>query len=206
MIRVCPHSDARCVHGMSCAYTCATDNYDGNKNLSEAMSAETLIDRLDALWLEMNDAVAEPPATARVLNAIHDAAQALRTPPAPTEAVAWRDIATAPRDGTGFLVNCPHVEDGVSMMMWDANLFMMVSLFDGKPWVSGLERPTHWQPLPTPPSADAKRSEPDALPGDLRERVAAIIDANKYEAWTVDRANQMADAILSLIQSERGEP
>ena len=49
-----------------------------------------------------------------------------------------------------------------------------------------------------------KRSEPDALPGDLRERVAAIIDANKYEAWTVDRANQMADAILSLIQSERG--
>jgi len=33
MIRVCPHSDAKCVHGMNCAYTCATDAYDGNKNL-----------------------------------------------------------------------------------------------------------------------------------------------------------------------------
>ena len=42
----------------------------------------------------------------------------------------------------------------------------------------------------------------DTQPGDLREKVAAIIDANKYEAWTVDRANQMADAILSIIQSE----
>ena len=151
MIRVCPHSDARCVHGMSCAYTCATDNYDGNKNLSEAMSLFTAGDQMDEY--ERRDA----------------------HPPQP-DASGWRDIATAPRDGTGFLVNCPHVEDGVSMMMWDANLFMMVSLFDGKPWVSGLERPTHWQPLPPPPSADAKRSEPDALPGDLRERVARLID------------------------------
>lgn len=53
-------------------------------------------------------------------------------------------------------------------------------------------------------SGDTHPPQPDALPGDLREKVAAIIDANKYEAWTVDRANQMADAILSLIQSERG--
>ena len=63
----------------------------------------------------------------------------------------WQPIETAPRDGRGFLVNCPHVEDGVSMMMWDAKLFMLVSLFDGKPWVSGLERPTHWMPLPEAP-------------------------------------------------------
>lgn len=188
MIRVCPHSDARCVHGMSCAYTCATDNYDGNKNLSEAMSADHIGD-----------------------------------------APGWRDIATAPRDGTGFLVNCPHVEDGVSMMMWDANLFMMVSLFDGKPWVSGLERPTHWQPLPPPPSADAKRSEPDALPGDLREKIAGIIvrkvlqeDYDDLVEGYLDEILMAADEIillpayravaeayysrLSLIQSERGEP
>lgn len=55
-------------------------------------------------------------------------------------------------------------------------------------------------------SAEAHPPQPDALPGDLRKKVAAIIDANKYEAWTVDRANQMADTILSLIQSERGKP
>ena len=53
-------------------------------------------------------------------------------------------------------------------------------------------------------SPQGEGSSADALPGDLREKAAAIIDANKYEAWTVDRANQMADAILSLIQSERG--
>ena len=32
-----------------------------------------------------------------------------------------------------------------------------------------------------------------------RQQIAAIIDANKYEAWTVDRANQMADAILAAL-------
>lgn len=31
-----------------------------------------------------------------------------------------------------------------------------------------------------------------------REAIMTIIDANKYEAWTVDRAGQMADAILAL--------
>jgi hypothetical protein len=50
--------------------------------MTDTVSAEELIGRLDALWLEMNDALAEPPATARILNALHDAAQALRTPPA----------------------------------------------------------------------------------------------------------------------------
>lgn len=39
MIRVCPHSDAKCVHGMNCAYTCATDAYDGNKNLMAEQNA-----------------------------------------------------------------------------------------------------------------------------------------------------------------------
>jgi hypothetical protein len=39
MIRVCPHSDAQCVHGMNCAYTCATDAYDGNKNLMAEQNA-----------------------------------------------------------------------------------------------------------------------------------------------------------------------
>ena len=51
--------------------------------------------------------------------------------------------------------------------------------------------------------------QPDALPGDMRERVAQIIEA------AIERHNpgnslrhtlDEADAILSLIQSERGEP
>lgn len=31
MIRVCPHSDAQCRNGIGCTYSCATDEYDGNK-------------------------------------------------------------------------------------------------------------------------------------------------------------------------------
>lgn len=38
----------------------------------------------------------------------------------------------------------------------------------------------------------------------LRAVVAQIIDSNKYEAWTVDRANQMADSILAAIASQSG--
>jgi hypothetical protein len=41
-------------------------------------------------------------------------------------------------------------------------------------------------------------------PDGMREAIAAIIDANKYEAWTVDRANQMADAILAIIAKGEG--
>ena len=46
------------------------------------------------------------------------------------------------------------------------------------------------------PLAAAPVSSPHA---GLRDEIAAVIDANKFEAWTVDRANQMADAILALI-------
>lgn len=38
----------------------------------------------------------------------------------------------------------------------------------------------------------------------LRAIVAEIIDSNKYEAWTVDRANQMADSILTAIALQSG--
>ena len=66
----------------------------------------------------------------------------------------WQPIETAPRDGTQFLVNCPHVECGVSIMQWDDRLYMLVSAFDGKPWLSRLSKPTHWTPLPAPPVED----------------------------------------------------
>jgi len=54
------------------------------------MSAETLAAKLDALWLDLSDDRDIPVERARILNTLHDAAQALRTPPAPMEAVAWR--------------------------------------------------------------------------------------------------------------------
>ena len=148
MIRVCPHSDARCVHGMSCAYTCATDNYDGNKNLSEAMSAETL----------------------------------LPCPFCGGMARTFDYNGTAQATCAGDFTECAGADGYSPVAMWN--------------------RRTH------PP-------QPDALPGDLRERVARLIDPSaflfsrdeldaKVRHHPHDAAYALADAILSLIQSERG--
>jgi hypothetical protein len=41
-----------------------------------ANTSDDLAGRLHDLWLELNDAHAEPPATARVLNALADASEA----------------------------------------------------------------------------------------------------------------------------------
>ena len=65
-------------------------------------------------------------------------------------ASAWRPIKTAPKDGRGFLVTCPHVTDGVSLMTYESG--RLVSLFDGKPWLSSFAKPTHWMPLPKGPN------------------------------------------------------
>lgn len=43
-------------------------------------------------------------------------------------------------------------------------------------------------------------------PAPLREAIARIIDDNKYEAWTVDRANQMADQILAALPTDAVQP
>jgi hypothetical protein len=55
----------------------------------------------------------------------------------------------------------------------------------------------------------ASPPQPDALPGDLREKVAAVLYENiGAAAWSGDAEvhgiPEAADAILSLIQSERG--
>lgn len=55
-------------------------------------------------------------------------------------------------------------------------------------------------------SADADTPQPDALPGDLRERVGKLIEDWPFRIDGQDGADELADAILSLIQSERGEP
>jgi len=62
----------------------------------------------------------------------------------------WQPIETAPKDGTGFLVNTDYVVDGVSMVRFSEG--RMVSVFDGKPWLEHIDPPTHWMPLPEPPS------------------------------------------------------
>ena len=98
-----------------------------------------------------------------------------RTPPAPTEAVAWR-VRTSCGEG-GFITDA-----------YPAN---------GKQLV---KQGYTVQPLYTHPP------QPDALPGDLREKVARIIEA-AIERHEPDRVIYStfdeADAILALIQTER---
>ena len=44
MIRVCPHSDAECRHGMGCKFSCATDQYNGDKiDLSATPSLDDIL-------------------------------------------------------------------------------------------------------------------------------------------------------------------
>ncbi len=146
--------------------------------------------------------------------------QALYTHPPQPDALGWRDIATAPRDGTMLLVG---YDDGVarvgampdSQRVFEARWNDVQGTWSARNGFLLHSDATHWQPLPPPPSADTKRSEPDALPGDLREKVARIVDSWAFspvgnimhtERAAVDRLKALAkaDAILSFIQSERG--
>lgn len=49
MIRVCPHSDAACAHGMACQFSCATDAYDGTKRPSPEPKPMTANYEVEAL-------------------------------------------------------------------------------------------------------------------------------------------------------------
>ena len=69
----------------------------------------------------------------------------------------WRDIATAPRDGTWFWAYWPvaaeHDQQRVTQWLDDAEESRWVDSADFCDWIS----PTHWMPLPTPPQPkDAK--------------------------------------------------
>ena len=64
---------------------------------------------------------------------------------AASDAAAWRPIETAPRDGTLILVAVKHIGCDV-VSFWGAGW---------RETTNGLmlrDEPTHWQPLPAPPS------------------------------------------------------
>ena len=112
-----------------------------------------------------------------------------RTPPAPMEAVAWRDALKAADD---LVVTGTIYED--EALLADAETV--------KKFIAA--HPPH--PAPIKPSADT---------GELRERVAKLIDEKGRLDLTagfppfgfIDNPRELADAILNLIQSEReGSP
>lgn len=67
----------------------------------------------------------------------------------------WRDIESAPRDGTNFLTWTPRygVRVGRAVHRRDHDDWLShVDQYGGSS--KGGERATHWQPLPSPPETD----------------------------------------------------
>ena len=63
----------------------------------------------------------------------------------------WQPISTAPKDRTTVLLMCPMPVDDV---MWGHWVKHLDSWFDGSGTIP-LHCPTHWQPLPNPPTQGA---------------------------------------------------
>jgi hypothetical protein len=87
--------------------------------------------------------------------------------------MTWRDISTAPRDGTWILLFDPKMEMPASLGCYerwedrdDKGRFKpggwAMAEWDGLP--SSCE-PTHWQPLPAPPEATTEAERTAVLEG-----------------------------------------
>lgn len=63
------------------------------------------------------------------------------------EATRWRPIENAPKDGTAVLALLPNSDMPV-VVRWDTR---WAACWDECP-LSGLDTPTHWMPLPKPPT------------------------------------------------------
>lgn len=71
----------------------------------------------------------------------------------------WQPIETAPKDGTGILVyglpsdieGVRFTSPGVHAAYWDS--IDSAFCLKGASWLGPFIKPTHWQPLPEPPSA-----------------------------------------------------
>ena len=114
------------------------------------------------------------------------------------EAIAAWNLRTPPAMSADHSPDAGNMVAPVEAVAWRWKL-------DGK-WFYAASRPANVyqrlpgisdvQPLYTHPP------QPDALPGDLRERVAGLINDWPFHTKGV-RANELTDAILALIQSER---
>ena len=126
----------------------------------------------------------------------------------PVEAVAWRDIATAPRDGTMLLVG---YDEGVAregamedrQRVFEARWNDVQGTWSARNGFLLHSDATHWQPLPHPPSAHPAPIKPSGDTGELRERVALEIRNWPFDINHIQGCLELADAILDLIQSKR---
>lgn len=65
------------------------------------------------------------------------------------EAAQWQPIETAPKDGTPILAYEPgEVPCVVQALRYNGHLIWQACCYD----MEGLNKPTHWRPLPPPPA------------------------------------------------------
>lgn len=116
-------------------------------------------------WISLGEPGQTAPMSRRicidVMERILDGYRVVSSLPAPDE--GWRDISTAPKDGTPFLA----INEHQAMLIVCARQ----EALEGGPgeWFyvdhftdcSELDSPTHWRPLPPPPSAVAAGEEGD---------------------------------------------
>jgi hypothetical protein len=75
----------------------------------------------------------------------------------------WKDIATAPKDGTRVMLWVP-ISDGPEKGSQNPDLCLVLSSWipQDQEWDSGIvwedDQPTHWMPLPAPPGSTESRA------------------------------------------------
>ena len=130
-----------------------------------------------------------------------------------SSAVAWRDIATAPRDGREIVAYSQDVSGTTGL-----NPFVSLCAWhpDAGFCTCELREVTHWMPLPPPPSADPAPIKPSADTGELRERVARVVyiairdfEDDKAGDWETAKINanvmgKAIDAILAASPQREG--
>lgn len=139
----------------------ALDWAPGEDMLSVSISrAGTACFALIAAGERRNGTFEVPPQFFQVLRAAYLAREADPPPPAPTAAPpkGWQTIDSAPKDGTTVDLWCVPSNGAppgrVPDVGWQAGAWRSPSLFsDGRPGFELDMTPTHWQPLPDPPSA-----------------------------------------------------
>ena len=102
---------------------------------------------------DMGNAAHQQPGASKYMRTLWKAEKALREVLDRREAEGWRDISSAPKDGTTVLVYVPDFEKVTEAWFCEqTGLWPRDNAYsdEGQPCNVGM--PTHWRPLPAPPS------------------------------------------------------
>lgn len=73
----------------------------------------------------------------------------------PPTADQWQKIETAPKDGTHIQGLIPECAEPRQTMAWcEHNNMWLLNYTTYDDWLIGADSPTHWRPLPKPPTGD----------------------------------------------------